>query len=228
MVLLRCSFLRLVKIISSVSVSTADKQSSKINSFGSRISALAILIRCFCPPLRFTPLSPKIVLNLSGKSSSNNNSSIKLNKLKTYVLSNYIIPLYSEQWDVLNKNIFLIDETIKKINNYYKTYKLDELQFILELLKIIKLVISKNELIFDLEDKTKRTLNKNNIINMVYKTTKIQILPEYEIYNSILGKPSKKEPYNGNIINDIKILIMKENITYDKIKDYIENKYTSC
>lgn len=52
--------------------------------------------------------------------------------------------------------------------------------------------MDKNELIFNLEDKTKRTLNKNNIINMVYKTTKIQILPEYEIYNSILGKPNKR------------------------------------
>ena len=62
---------------------------------------------------------------------------------------------------------------------------------------------------------------------MVYKTTKIQILPEYEIYNSIIGRPNKKEPYNENIIHDIKTLMLKENITYDKIKDYIENKYTS-
>jgi len=165
--------------------------------------------------------------NLSGKSSSSTNTSLKLNNLKKYVLTNYIIPLYSEQWDILNNNILLIDETIKKINKYYRTYKLDELNFILELLKILKIVIAKNELIFDLEDKTKRTLNKNNIINMVYKTTKIQILPEYEIYNSILGKPNKKEPYNEDIINDIKLMMLKENITYDKIKDYINRKYNN-
>ena len=67
--------------------------------------------------------------------------------------------------------------------------------------------------------------DKNNIINMVYKTTKIQILPEYEIYNLIIGKPTKKEPYNDNIINDIKSLITTENITYDKISKYIINKY---
>ena len=164
-------------------------------------------------------------INLSGKTSCSNNSSIKLNSLKKYVLTNYIIPLYSEQWDVLNNNMILIDETIKKIDKYYRSYKLDELNFILELLKILKIVISKNELIVNLEDKIKRTINKNNIINMVYKTTKIQILPEYEIYNSILGKPKIKEPYDENIINDIKLIMLKENITYDKIKDYIDKKY---
>jgi hypothetical protein len=177
--------------------------------------------------INLTGMNNNNKINLTGKTDSSNNPAIKLNKLKKYVLTNYIIPLYSEQWDVLNNNILLIDETIKKIDKFYRTYKLDELNFILELLKIIKILIDKNELIFNLEDKTKKILNKNNIINMVYKTTKIQILPEYEIYNSILGKPNKKEPYNENIINDIKSLMTKETITYDKIKDYIDKKYNS-
>ena len=55
---------RLVKIFSSVSVSTADKQSSKIKILGFLIIALAIETRCFCPPDNVTPLSPKIVLYL--------------------------------------------------------------------------------------------------------------------------------------------------------------------
>jgi hypothetical protein len=177
--------------------------------------------------INLTGMNNNNKINLTGKTDSSNSPAIKLNNLKKYVLTNYIIPLYSEQWDVLNNNILLIDETIKKIDKFYKTYKLDELNFILELLKIIKILIDKNELIFNLEDKTKKILNKNNIINMVYKTTKIQILPEYEIYNSMLGKPNKKEPYNENIINDIKSLMTKETITYDKIKDYIDKKYNS-
>ena len=95
------------------------------------------------------------------------------------------------------------------------------------MLKIIKILFNTNDLLIDLEDKTKSKYDKNNIINMVYKTTKIQILPEYEIYNSIIGKPNKKEPYNENIINDIKIMISKENITYDKIEEYLLKKYKS-
>ena len=53
------------KIFSSVSVSTADKLSSKINIFGLLIIALAIASLCFCPPDRLTPLSPSNVLKPS-------------------------------------------------------------------------------------------------------------------------------------------------------------------
>jgi hypothetical protein len=176
-------------------------------------------------PLNLTGNNNHNELNLTGKYDSNINYLIKINNLKKYILTNYVIPLYSEQWNILNNNKLLIDETIKQINIYYKLYKLDELNMFLELLKILKILVNKNDLLIDLEDKTKRKMDKNNIINMVYRTTKIQILPEYEIYNSIIGKPNKKEPYNENILFDIKNLISKENITYDKIKDYISKKY---
>jgi hypothetical protein len=55
----------------------------------------------------------------------------------------------------------------------------------------------------------------------------IKLKPEYEIYDSILGKPQKinKETYNEIIINEIQKLMIMENTTYDKIKDYIEKKY---
>lgn len=176
-------------------------------------------------PLNLTGNNNLNELNLTGKCHYKNNTSFKLNKLKRHILSNYLIPLYSEQWNILNKNKLLIDETIKQINVYYKLYKLDELIIFLELLKIIKILFNTNDLLTDLEAKTKAKYDKNNIINMVYKTTKIQILPEYEIYNNIIGKPSIKEPYNENIINDIKMLISKENITYDKIQEYLLKKY---
>ena len=52
---------RFANILSSVSVSTADKQSSKINICGFFIIALAIETRCFWPPDKVTPRSPRIV-----------------------------------------------------------------------------------------------------------------------------------------------------------------------
>ena len=160
-------------------------------------------------PLNLTGTNNHNELNLTGKSDYKMSYSFKINKLKVHILTNYVIPLYSEQWNILNKNKLLIDETIKQINVYYKLYKLDELTIFLELLKMIKIFLNTNDLLIDLEDKTKAKYDKNNIINMVYKTTRVQILPEYEIYNSIIGKPNKKEPYNQYIINDIKKLISK-------------------
>ena len=71
----------------------------------------------------------------------------------------------------------------------------------MELLKVLKILIAKNELLTDLEERSKKIYDKNNIINMVYKTTKIHILPEYEIYNLVIGKPDSNK-YN-KIINTI-------------------------
>jgi hypothetical protein len=51
----------------------------------------------------------------------------------------------------------------------------------------------------------------------------IRLLPEYEIYDSILGKPNRdlNEKYNETIIRHIKTLLTYDDITYNKIKEYI-------
>jgi len=175
--------------------------------------------------INLTGINNRNEMNLTGKIDLVSNPSLKISNLKKYILSNYIVPLYSEQWQIINKNKFLIDETIKQINIHYKLYKLEELTVFLGLLTILKILIEKNEMLNDLEDKAKRTYDKNTIMNMVYKTTKIKILPEYELYNSIIGKPTRYTPYDENIINDIKILMIKPNITYDKISEYLHKKY---
>ena len=56
------------RIFSSVSVSTAEKQSSRINIGAMRTRPLASAARCFCPPESVTPRSPIKVLSPLGKS----------------------------------------------------------------------------------------------------------------------------------------------------------------
>ena len=51
-------FLKMFQNVVPVSVSTAERQSSKIRICGFLINALAIEIRCFCPPESETPRSP--------------------------------------------------------------------------------------------------------------------------------------------------------------------------
>jgi len=53
-------------IAASVSLSTAEVASSKINISGFFSIALAIEILCLCPPDSFCPLSPTIVFSLLG------------------------------------------------------------------------------------------------------------------------------------------------------------------
>jgi hypothetical protein len=92
-------------------------------------------------------------------------------------------------------------------------------------MNILKILFTKNDMIFDLESKITQSYDKNNIINMAFKTTRIQILPEYEIYNSILGRPTKPSTYNEDIIKDIKVLLLNPTITFDKISQFIREKY---
>ena len=58
---------------------------------------------------------------------------------------------------------------------------------------------------------------------MIYKTTKIRLLPEYEVYDSIFGKPKREkgESYKSEIIEKIRVLLVRDDITYSKIKDII-------
>ena len=49
--------------VASLSVSNAEVASSSSSILGSLTKALAIAIRCFCPPLSAAPLSPTSVLN---------------------------------------------------------------------------------------------------------------------------------------------------------------------
>jgi len=174
-------------------------------------------------PLNLTGINNINELNLTGKNSQIVTIPSKIKILKKHILTNFIIPLYSEQWETLNKNKLLIDENIKQLEKYYKMYKIDDLLSFLELLNILKIVIDKNEIVKDLENKNNTKYDKNNIINMVYRTTKIRLIPEYEIYNYIIGKPNRKlnETYDETIINDIKHLMSQQGITYDKIQEKI-------
>lgn len=166
-------------------------------------------------------------LTLTGELNTSLKPSCKIASLKKYILANYIIPLYSEQWQMINNNRILIDKTINQAVNYHKMYKLDELTVYIELLNILKILFTKSDIISDLESKISQSYDKTNIINMVYKTTKIQILPEYEIYNSVIGKPVKPLTYNDDIIKDIKVLLLNPTTTYDKISEFLKNRYTS-
>ena len=166
-------------------------------------------------------------ITLSGKNDvMYNNTSYKIKLLKDNIINTYLVPLFSKQWNILNENVFFIDHYSQQLISFYKTYKLDELLVYIELLKILKLLLDKHNLLIDVESQFKIKQDPNEIVSIIYKTSMIRLLPEYEIYNSILGRP-KTEGYNENAIIDIKKCIQLENTSFLKIKDYIENKYLS-
>jgi hypothetical protein len=164
--------------------------------------------------------------NLKGKMvfDEKRNIPIKIKQIKDRILEDFLLPLFTKQWKKLNENIFFIENIQNNINHYYKIYKLEELIVYIELLKVIKILIDNYQILENYENTLTNRLVENEVISMIFKTTKIQLLPEYEIYDSIIGKPNKeiKQKYNNDIIIIIQQLLKQENITYYKIKEYIE------
>ena len=169
--------------------------------------------------------------NLSGKPFAigyEASPSYKINRFKKQVVSDYIVPLFSRQFDILKENTLLIDKIYNNLILFHNKYKQPELLAYAQLLKVIKVVVDKQNLLDASEKNQSNTSDPNKIVNMVYKTSMIRLLPEYEIYNSIIGKPSKNanESYDENIINQIKRLLKEENISYAKIKTIITTNKT--
>jgi len=167
-------------------------------------------------------------LNLLGKYSYNYNynyssKNTKIKKLKERILNNYLIPLVSKQWDVLKENIYFIDDIQNKIKYQSDINKSDELVPYNEMLKVFKVLIEKQKLLEDYDEKMNGNSDSNEIMTMVFKTSMIKLLPEYEIYDSIFGKPKRElnEKYDDDVINKIKELLKEYDITYRKIKEQV-------
>lgn len=168
-------------------------------------------------------------INLCGNHTSKNNSiPDDILRLKELVLENFIFPIERNQWDLLDESIHMSSKIKKKLKHYYNLYKIPDLNLYLHIIILLEKVIDNRKVEFD---NNNLIYNKNKkseeIIKMMFQTSAIKLRPEYEIYNSIIGKPDLllKQTYKTNIINDIKTLFYDKNVSYFKIKEIIQTKY---
>jgi len=152
----------------------------------------------------------------------------KITLIKEKILEDYLIPVFTNQMFKLYENAYFIDNLQKKIQEFYDTYKLDELAVYIELLKIIKIIIQNYKTIDEYKKKINtKKIEPNDIVSMIFKTIQVRLLPEYELYNSIIGMPKKalKQKYDMDVIAEIKKKLGEENTSYKKIKEHIQKVY---
>jgi hypothetical protein len=145
----------------------------------------------------------------------------KIKEIKIYLLNKILLPAIQNNWDKLKENLLCLENIQNKLNYYSEKYPLGELDYYKNLIQLTELLMIKDKEIKLLE---KQNNYSDDITTIFYKTCYIKLKPEYEIYNLILGKPTKKEGYNPNIINNINIMLKKDNISFQEIKRFIENK----
>ena len=191
-----------------------------------------------------------MVSNLSGKSKNNQNNltgkyntekcfnnfkkhifkiPTEIQQFKIQIINSFLLPLYSKRWQYLKENFFLIESFKQKIHYLYNKYKSDEIILYFDMINLCEILVD-NFVKLEMEEKLNMTNKVEQLsVSLVYKTAMIKLKPEYELYDSIRGKPqrSNNEEYNEDIIEDIQKLMVMDNINYELIKSFIDKKYTN-
>jgi hypothetical protein len=163
--------------------------------------------------------------NLSGKSFSQKELPYEVNRSKIYIMNHIIFPLVSRQWKKLQENLYCLDNIKKKIDTFYHYYKNDDLFIYREIISALEVILSEHMQLEELEKSVYGT--SKDLSTMIYKTALVKLKPEYEIYDILFGRPlrSKNEEYKQYIIDEIQQLLTNPDITFDKIRIYLTNKY---
>lgn len=146
---------------------------------------------------------------------------------KHNVLSNILMNYYRKNYKQLKNELLFKDKYIQLLNQYIDSNKQEyylELQPYIILLNNLEDMIKQIETIEHYETKyNKYTSNKE--VNLSFILPEIKILPEYEIYNIIYGKPSFKlgQEYDSNILSKIKKLLRNPNINFELLKQKLSN-----
>jgi len=159
--------------------------------------------------------------NLLGKTdNSHKGIPLEIKNLKIKIMNNIVLPLISKQWKQLHENMFFLENIKAKIDNYYKLYKTEDLLVYKDIVTAFELIFNEHRQLEDLE-KQVYSGKMGDFTSIIYKTTTIKLKPEYELYDTIFGKPrrDKNQTYNDSAIIFIRRALTQENITFKKIKE---------
>jgi hypothetical protein len=157
-------------------------------------------------------------MSLRGKSAVKNTlrgiriPPLEIEKLKVFILNQWVLPFTSKQWDILGENVLFIDVLKQKINLYLsidaslKVYK--------DFLEVIAYAYHEHVRLVELEQFTCSELSLST------KLPPIRIKPEYEIYHVLFGKGL----YDLGILDDIVRLLAIPFMTLDQIREILSTR----
>lgn len=141
----------------------------------------------------------------------NNNLSV-IEKIKNNIINMFLIPLCSEQIEMVDRNSIVISMYLKYLNGLPGDYT-----YYIRLLEYIQKNIS------DLKELQKVRDNQRKNGDLRMKLFRVELSPEYLLYYSIYGKPKTRLIDGDNRLKDIKKIL--EDTPIDKLSfDYINEK----
>lgn len=145
--------------------------------------------------------------------------------IKKQIINKFLIPISNNDLDIILEYDYMIsflkDRLIKIMLIYKSSYQLDIYKKILD---SINYAVVYHRIILM---KTNKQLKNTDFSKLQRSLGIINIKAEYIIYDEIFGPPNKinGENYNPDTINEIRKLLNRFDINFDKIKEIVKNKY---
>lgn len=165
------------------------------------------------------------LINSNNSSENMTNEPFYIKELKIQIINKLLIPISNDDLDTVVENDFLISFYKDKIQQFLSLFPNKfQLQTFKYILDVVNYAIIYHRIILasrrnELKDKEFGKIQKHLGI--------VQFKVEYVLYDEILGKPDRKnrEKYKPEIINDIRLQLNLVDITFQKIKIFITQKY---
>lgn len=157
--------------------------------------------------------------NLIGKSQLQGTSTepYYVSKIKTVIFNRFITPIFSNNWKVVEQNMFSLPDIRKKVDKYSKEngrYGLDVYVSFLDV--VIQLLAEHNHF----ERLENMYHPKNTVGTIRFKMPQIRLQPEYELYKLIFGKPKRGdgETYHEEKLEFMRATLRRDFMEFSEIK----------
>jgi hypothetical protein len=156
-------------------------------------------------------------MSLRGKSAVKNTlrgiriPPLEIEKLKVFILNQWVLPFTSKQWDVLGENLLFIDVLKQKINLYQSIDS--SLELYKDFIEVIAYAYHEHVRLVELEPTCSQ-------LSLSTKLPPIRIKPEYEIYHLLFGKGK----YDLGILDDLVRLLAIPFMTLEQIREILSTR----
>ena len=156
-------------------------------------------------------------MSLRGKSAVKNTlrgiriPPLEIEKLKVFILNQWVLPFTSKQWDVLGENLLFIDVLKQKINLYQSIDS--SLELYKDFIEVIAYAYHEHVRLVELEQPCSQ-------LSLSTKLPPIRIKPEYEIYHLLFGKGK----YDVGILDDLVRLLAIPFMTLEQIREILSTR----
>jgi len=135
--------------------------------------------------------------------------------LKVFILNQFVIPMTSNQWEVLRDNLICVDR-IKHTLGLYK--KMDpELDMYLELIRAVECTYREHNQLKALE----KQMFTGSETTLLQKLPPLRFKPEYEIYHCLYGKTRQ---YDETRLSNISRLLAIPYMTMERIREILSTQ----